>query len=163
MTEIKIIKNALPEETMKKIEDMFFSNTFTWGYSNSNAGNDEESYLYHFFYNMNTPCSPYYAELLPLLTFMKPLSLIGIRANMYINKNKKCFGGWHNDDWGNDKLNHTTSIFYVNTNNGETEFKTGETIKSERNKLMVFPAKLEHRAISQTDKDRKICINLNYF
>ena len=163
MIEIKEFNNFLPNDDIKKLEELFFSKNFYWKYSPDNAKKDSESYFYHYFYYANTPSSEFYANLLPLLTSLKPLSLLGIRANMYINKYKKCYGAWHNDDWGNEKLNHTTSIFYVNDNNGETEFENGKTIKSERNKLIVFPAKLKHRAVSQTDQDRKILINLNYF
>ena len=163
MSQIKIIKNFIPEEEIKKLENMFFSKDFLWGYNHQNADNDNESYFFHLFYCKNQPTSQCYGNLIPFLKLLDPLSLIGIRANMYINKYKKCFGGWHTDKWNNNKLNHTTSIFFINNNNGATEFKNGQIIKSERNKLLEFPAHLEHRAVSQTDEDRKICINLNYF
>jgi|TARA_R100000388_G_C7190108_1_gene133073 hypothetical protein len=163
MSQIKIVKNFLPEEEIKKLENMFFSKDFMWRYNYQTADNDNESFFYHLFYVNNAPFSRCYDQLIPFLNLLEPLSIIGIRANMYINKYKKYFGGWHTDKWSNEKLNHTTSILYINDNNGVTEFENGESIKSERNKLIEFPADFVHRPISQTDQDRRILINLNYF
>ena len=56
----------------------------------------------------------------------------------------------------------TTAIFYINTNNGYTEFEDGTTIESVENRLITFPTKLSHRGVSQTDKQFKILINFNY-
>ena len=56
----------------------------------------------------------------------------------------------------------TTAIFYLNTNNGATEFKSGEGIDSIKNRLVVFPKNTYHRAVSQTDMDKRIVLNFNY-
>ena len=65
-----------------------------------------------------------------------------------------------------DKLlkiqNYLLIIFYLNTNNGATEFKSGEGIDSIKNRLVVFPKNTYHRAVSQTDTDKRIVLNFNY-
>ena len=56
----------------------------------------------------------------------------------------------------------TTGLFYLNNNNGYTEFESGEKIKSISNMYVEFPVKLKHRAVSQTDVDCRTVLNLNY-
>ena len=162
MIEAQIKKNFLQENDFLKLYHILFSHNFTWHYSPSNSEGDNESYFFHFFYDQNAPCSRFYPEIIPLLNTLEPLSLIAIKANMYINKGKNCIGAWHRDEYGNNKLNHNTAIFYVNDNNGYTQFEN-DKIKCERNKLLIFPATLKHRSVSQTDTDRKILLNINYF
>ena len=57
----------------------------------------------------------------------------------------------------------TTSIFYMNTNNGYTEFENGAKVESVENRMVVFPAEMKHRGTSCTDKKIRVVINFNYF
>ena len=57
----------------------------------------------------------------------------------------------------------TTSIFYVNTNNGYTEFEDGTKIESVANRMVTFPTNLKHRGTSCTDEKIRVVINFNYF
>ena len=56
----------------------------------------------------------------------------------------------------------TTAIFYLNTNNGFTEFKDGDIINSVRNRLIMFPANTSHRAVGQSDVNQRIVLNFNF-
>ena len=55
-----------------------------------------------------------------------------------------------------------TSIFYINTNNGYTEFEDGTVINSVANRLVSFPLNTKHRMATQTDTQRRIVVNFNY-
>jgi hypothetical protein len=60
---------------------------------------------------------------------------------------------------------HTTAILYLNTCNGGTELKIKEKIKfikAEENKIVIFPSKTLHRAVTSTDADKRYIINFNY-
>ena len=66
-------------------------------------------------------------------------------------------------DFGEDvAAQWTTSILYINTNNGYTELESGEIIESIANRLVTFPANTRHRTITQTDEQTRILINFNY-
>ena len=54
------------------------------------------------------------------------------------------------------------AIFYLNTNNGQTCLD-GDRIDSIENRLVCFSNNVQHQSISQTDCDRRITININYF
>ena len=57
----------------------------------------------------------------------------------------------------------TTSILYINSNNGYTKFETGASFESIGNRLVTFPANLKHTGSSCSDEKVKIVINFNYF
>ena len=56
----------------------------------------------------------------------------------------------------------TTSILYMNTNNGYTEFQNGAIVESIENRMVVFPAEMKHRGTSCTDEKIRVVINFNY-
>ena len=55
-------------------------------------------------------------------------------------------------------------VFYLNTNNGYTEFENKEIgkVDSVINRALIFPISLKHRAVGQTDKAERIVMNINY-
>ena len=61
-----------------------------------------------------------------------------------------------------NKEKATTSIFYLSTNNGYTEFEDGSTVDSVQNRLVTFPTTTLHRAVGQTDTETRIVLNFNY-
>ena len=57
----------------------------------------------------------------------------------------------------------TTSIFYMNTNNGYTKFEDGTKIESVANRMVSFPTNTQHKGTSCTDQKTRVVINFNYF
>ena len=56
----------------------------------------------------------------------------------------------------------TTAVFYINTNNGYTEFEDGTRSESIANRMVTFPANLKHRGTTCSDEKTRIVINFNY-
>ena len=56
----------------------------------------------------------------------------------------------------------TTSVFYINTTNGWTQFKNGDKVKSVSNRIVTFDSNLIHQGVTTTDEKRKVVINFNY-
>jgi hypothetical protein len=69
---------------------------------------------------------------------------------------------YHVDKWSKE-MNHKTAIFYLNTNNGYTEFETGEKVDSVENRLLIFNCNKIHRGKNQTNKERRLFLNINYY
>ena len=68
------------------------------------------------------------------------------------------------DDVPEEKLKQwTTSIFYINTNDGYTKFEDGTKIESIANRMITFPANINHTGTSCTDEQTRVVINFNYF
>tara|TARA_B100000586_G_C20017087_1_gene387294 strand:+ start:105 stop:638 length:534 start_codon:yes stop_codon:yes gene_type:complete len=86
-----------------------------------------------------------------------------IKANLIPKTSEIKIGRFHTDIPKKHLAeSHTTSIFYVNTNNGYTEFEDGTIIESVANRFVTFPTVMRHRGTSCTDKKIRVVINFNY-
>ena len=68
-------------------------------------------------------------------------------------------GGYHIDQSFN---NAKTAIYYVNSNNGWTEFETGEVVNSVANRIVIFDSNIKHVGYSCTDEKTRVVLNINY-
>ena len=94
---------------------------------------------------------------------VKRLDRIKINLNPKTVFHRK--SGFHTDQRSVSEgfgLHQKTAIFYINTNNGWTEFKKGGRVKSVANRAVIFDSNLEHRGVSCTDAKRRVLINFNY-
>ena len=57
---------------------------------------------------------------------------------------------------------YKTAIFYFNTNNGYTEFETGEIVESIANRIVIFDGRIKHRGTTCTDQKTRVVLNINY-
>ena len=154
---IKLKKNFLDKATLKSFEEIL-GNNFGWYYKdNSDTGGDKDSYFLHTFFQNNQVNSSFFGLIEPVLFLLKVKKLILARVNLYPKKNKIIKSGFHTDF-----KNCKTSILYLNTNNGYTEFKNKKIIKSIKNNAIIFDSNLEHRAVYQTDEELRIVLNINY-
>ena len=56
-----------------------------------------------------------------------------------------------------------TAVFYINTNNGYTEFESGVRVSSVDNRVCIFDSNLRHRGTTHTESDQqRIVVNFNY-
>ena len=60
-------------------------------------------------------------------------------------------------------LVHFTSILYLNTNDGYTQFENGTKIESIENRLITFPLSYRHTGTTCTNQPFRAVINFNYF
>ena len=126
----------------------------------------------HMFYSNKMPTSLLTEQMNPILEIINPISIWRIKANLLTRTPNIIENEFHVDmgDVSKEKLKQwTTSIFYINTNNGYTEFQDGRIamentkVESVANRMVTFPTNLKHRGTSCTDEKRRIVINFNYF
>ena len=70
--------------------------------------------------------------------------------------------GEYHTDWTFPGSIHRTAIYYCNTNNGFTEFETGEKFNSEFNRLVIFDGRIKHMGYTCTDQQTRVVLNVNY-
>ena len=99
----------------------------------------------------------YYHLLDDVISRLNVKKLCRIKANLNPRTLFKRNSGFHTD-W--DDV--TTSILYLNTNNGGTQFKGGKFIKSVANRLITFDSNLKHAGVTCTDEKIRVVINFNY-
>ena len=101
----------------------------------------------------------------PVLKKLGTYRLFRMKANLTLRTDEHEAGGFHVDGFDEDNgypEGSLTAVYYINTCNGYTEFKTGEKVKSVSNRMLIFDSELEHQGVSATDETRRVLINLNY-
>ena len=104
-----------------------------------------------------------YTHLAPLMRKLNPIATLRVRANCNwrTNPNDMQQRGCHTDF--PKSVHATTSIFYINDNDGCTVFKDDDTIcESKANRLLTFPSTMGHAATPFTNTERRVLININY-
>jgi len=160
---VEIHDNFLdPADHQLILETMTDSSQFPWYYNNGIAHGpslDPRDFQFtHSFYRHHAWNSEFGNMLEPLLEKIKPVAILRIKANLGPIEAEHRYGGWHNDY----EVQCKTAVYYVNTNNGWTEFKDGQKAESLANRLVEFDSHHEHSGVSQTDTSVRVLINLNY-
>ena len=176
---IKIIDNFLDKESFKKIHTFLLGADCAWFYNKKKVDyinnpypvppikgyeTDDTHQFTHNFFSNQWHWSTTAIHLTPLLKKMNQRVWIRVRANLSSINSKPLVGGWH-CDMENDNgawIDTTTSIFYLNTNNGYTIFENGKKVSCVENRLSIFPNNMMHTGVSQTDTKVKVVLNLNY-
>ena len=161
-----VIDNFLDKQSFQNLQNAMFGAEFCWVYNDATDYEDEEGDKFQFthnFYKNNTgPSSQHYCKLSNVLNEIKPKEIYRIKANLLTKTSEIEVNSFHNDIDDLGILPWTTSIFYMNTNNGYTEFQNGAIVESKENRMVVFPAEMKHRGTSCTDKKIRVVINFNY-
>ena len=177
---IKVIDNYLDKEAFKKIQSFLLSDNFPWFYNLSKVlykdrlrpspikgydSEDQHQFTHTFLGNeLNLSWSDWTRHIVPLLDKIRPRMWIRVKSNLTNIDSKARVSGWHYDKSGKEGpwTDTTTSIFYINTNNGYTLFENGKKVPSLENRLAIFPNHMMHTGISQTNTKIRVTLNLNY-
>ena len=92
-----------------------------------------------------------------------PKCILRVKANLQMRTTEIIENGFHWDYPADNYAGAKTSIFYINSNDGYTEFEDGTRIESVANRLITFPLNMKHRGTTCTDKPFRLVINFNYF
>lgn len=165
---IEVIDNFLAEEDFRQIQAEILSPNFPW-YKNDFKSHAEyqgleENYKYdlqmkHSLYSGYNPSSQYISIIEPLIVKINPLSLLRTKVNLTFPTKEIIEYGFHMD-YEDERV--ISAVYYLNTNNGKTVFKTGESVDSVENRLVRFSAPQLHTGTSHTDTKYRALVNLNY-
>tara|TARA_Y100001938_G_C7936106_1_gene351860 strand:+ start:216 stop:734 length:519 start_codon:yes stop_codon:yes gene_type:complete len=168
---IDIKENFLPKDKFEEIQAKLLGENFYWSLANEIVSKIpelgatcEEIYnwqLIHNFYETPATISQDINILNPIMSIINPRILIRIKANLTPRAEKIIEHGLH-CDVEPPLSNATTSILYLNTNNGYTAFKDGTKIPSVANTFVSFPSNLKHTGSTCTNVKFRGLINFNY-
>ena len=165
---MKIEDNFLKQKEFDKIQKLMGEpSPFPWFYADRIVFEDDvdKFQFIHAFYDNHMPMSPFSNELDSIINIIQPFSIVKIRAKLLTRTPEIVESTFHVDiPLLEENLKQwTTSIFYINTNNGYTKFEDGTIVESVANRMLSFPANMKHCGTSCTDERRRIVINFNYF
>ena len=185
---IKIYDNFLPKHLENNIEQRLTASDFPWYYNDHTTGNykqtmaisdnikDYQQWI-HLFYSYDDSESEFISfknsEFTHIIDRLKDgiQSYMGwtsphlyrIKANFqfpFPDNKPEYFNQPHCDFEDSEFI--TTAIYYVNSNNGYTEF-TDCKVESVANRMVFFPSNTKHRGVNATNVKARYVINFNYF
>jgi len=155
----ELIDNFLEPKDLKTIQDLFLGNKIAWNCLDGAVSPNDGNYQFvHVLYTQYSPCSPFFDALGPIWQKLQPCSIVRSKANLNMKTIEHVESEYHTD-----VDNCITAIYYVNTNNGYTEFQNGMKVDSIENRIVIFDSNEKHRAVTTTDTARRVVINFNYF
>ena len=155
---MNIYKNFLDNTFFNLLYNSVNSNEFPWFYRDKFIrGKKSPPYFTHSFYNKKVNSSAYESLIKPILEKLNYKKVIEVRANMILKYSKHFQSAFHID-----YKDCKTAILYLNNCNGYTVVDN-KKIKCERNKIVVFDSNTLHSGVSQTDKDKRMVLNINYY
>jgi hypothetical protein len=175
--DIHIIDNCLLDKDFSIIKNTMLGSDFPWYlcptkvlYNKESIVEDKYNYQFtHIFYNNSTVRSDWFNIISPLVNLIvmpgKTTELVRIKANLLPATHDIILYDYHTDiDYSSeyDNFEKKTVVFYVNTNNGFTQFEDGTKVESIENRLVTFDTNIMHTGSSCTDQRTRCVINLNY-
>ena len=157
---IQIIDNFLPEEEFKSIQSLMMGGEFKWYYCKGLDREDDGLYhMLHMFFQPRVGSNSEYLEIWN--TFMNKVEAkecTRIKANLTFKTSTIEPAEYHMDF---DDMK--TAVFYINTNNGYTEFESGVRVSSVANRVCIFDSNLKHRGTTHSEGgQQRIAVNFNY-
>tara|TARA_B100001057_G_scaffold247797_1_gene248103 strand:- start:122 stop:601 length:480 start_codon:yes stop_codon:yes gene_type:complete len=157
---MQILPNFLEFYTFSELYNQFNSPNFPWFWTQSPGEPEQYVNLLYFDHQFSSAMNPNMNRC--LMTATNKLGVISI-LRVKLNATPK---GAPEQEWHTDWQISTpskTCVLYMNSNDGYTEFETGEKVKSESNTAIIFDTNLKHRGVPQTDTNRRLVLNISYF
>ena len=157
---IEIIDNFLPEEEFKSIQSLMMGGQFNWYYCKGRSTEDDGLFLMaHMFYQPKVGSNSKYINIWNnFMTKIGAKECKRIKANLTFKTPTIEPGSLHIDFPA-----MKTIVYYINTNNGYTEFESGVRVSSVENRVCIFDSNLQHRGTTHTEGDQqRIVVNFNY-
>ena len=162
-----IVDNFLDKQYFQNLQNILFGEEFCWFFLDGIDYRGEEGSKFQFFHNFYDNKrglnSNRYEMLDGILNKIGPNEIFRIKANLLTRTPEIVPNTFHTDIQGNwGVIPYITSILYMNTNNGYTEFEDGTKVESVANRFISFPEDTKHRGTSCTDEKIRVVINFNY-
>ena len=167
VSEIKVIDDFLPEEEFNTIQNVMMSSYFKWYYNAitvydtdqyRNNLNDRGQLTHTFLKEGMEEISDDISILNPMFYKLGVDYLYRAKANMRMRTDTIELSQYHIDPYENCM----TSIYYINTNDGYTQFEDGSRIDSVANRMVSFYYNIKHAGTSCTNQKTRVVLNLNY-
>ena len=165
---MEVKDNFLSNAHLTQLNELIDSYSFPWFFQKEQVEEKDDGYFFsHILYDPNLEKSTFFYPVFNIFnSYLKYSFLCRCIVNLIPRQETPSISAFHTDFQDDvlkpDEDKITTAIFYLNTNNGYTEFKGRDRIDCVENRLVMFPAKTFHRAVGQTDVIQRIVLNFNF-
>ena len=166
---IEVFDNFLKEDIFKDLERRFCVDYVEWHFNSHVVFPWDEDDLNNFqfvnaIYTNGSPQNEHYNAILPLFDKLEVKFPLRAKLNLQTRTPEIISRSFHSDmgDTLSDDIPYKTAIYYLNTNDGYTEFETGEIVESVANRVVIFEGNQNHRGTTCTNQKTRIVLNINY-
>ena len=168
---MKVIDNFLGYKEFQRLRSEIMSPVFDWNFvpMSDSMKEDPDKFsgqFVHLAYSNCVPRTTFFNSLMPVLSRLDATTLNRIKVNLQPRTEEPVEGMFHSDLRGDMNIETrktwTTSVYYINTNNGYTEFEDGTKVESVENRMVKFSSDTLHRGVTCTDEQTRVVINFNY-
>jgi hypothetical protein len=157
---IQTFDNYINSHDFETMQQYFMGEFIPWSYNQGvDFPNDGKFQFVNYIYYENQWMQNGLGPVQFVIEKIKPLTVGRIKANLLVPTPEIVVNDFHTDMPSPEKF--TTAIFYINDNDGYTEFEDGTIIESVANRMVIFPSHMKHRGTSATT-DRRVLINFNF-
>lgn len=165
----KVIDNFLSDDELSTVS-FLQQKRFPWFLNEDmDFAGDGVNQFNHVFYHESTVQSPNFMPyVVPVVRKLNVFSLTHMKANLTtIVPEEKRWGQYHvdNEHMREEILDKVlTAVFYLNDNNGGTQFEeTGDIVEAKRNRIVIFRNSMKHRIVRHTEGDyQRIVLNISF-
>lgn len=161
----QVLENFLPKSLYDVYNKFFFIDEEMLFYYRGSIANDDDTSSFYFnrlLQSFDQIYDPVYFKLIvPLLYHGQIHNPQRTIVNCFIKQTTPIKTGIHTDH----PFEHQVLLYSVNTNNGYTILDpNGKNIKipSVANQAVIFNGGIEHRAVTQTDENIRVNINITF-
>jgi len=163
---IQIYDDFLSDKAFLHIQSIFFNPKFSWLWCDNivhppQCDELDDYQFYRVLYEEGNANPQVLEDLMPIFNHPKINCgrVIRVKVNCNPRSNRIVRNGFHIDT----SAKCTTAVFYVNSNDGYTEFEDGTRVESIANRFVTFPSHLLHSGTTCTNQKRRVIINFNYY
>lgn len=165
---MKIIDNWMDPISFRKIQSFFLGSNCPWFFQTIIDGKEDldkiDRFQFTHIYVLDGEIrDPQFHNILDSFERLQTNTYIKVKANLVTRTEKVRKNSFHKDLFEHEitPLNYT-AVYYLNTNNGFTLFKTGEKVKSKENRMLIFPSGMEHTGTTCTNQKARVVLNFNF-
>ena len=142
---VKVLDNILSPDEFKKLTDVLLGSEFPWYFlPNKVSKGDGNFQMCHNFIISGKPVSQFLTILDPFIKKLNMKKVIRIKANKTFKKSTNVESEMHIDVTRKEDEKFKTAVFYCNSNNGSTLFKSGKKVVSKENRVGIFDGRTLH-------------------
>ena len=165
---MEVIDDFLDSSQFESIYDFIMGDQFPWYFNPAvdyspdderyNDDVDNYQFIHNFYHIVRQTGSDFFPILAPIIQKINCNKLHRVKSNLNPRTHKHIKRNFHTDT----RYKHKTSILYINTNNGWTDFEDGSKVNSVANRMVIFDSLIRHTGVTCTDEKVRVLINFNY-
>lgn len=160
---MEIVDNFLPEKDFLVLQQAILRQEMPWYFVPWVGEEGKNNLNGHYFHNIFVDGRVENRHLLTLITkILEPKSMGSEIWRSRVISFPRTSEIIHHEVHTDAQFSHTGLLIYMNTNDGFTNYNTGEKVQSVANRALIHDGCQPHNSTTCTDSQRRVVLTINY-